>query len=64
VVGGGAGLLGAPAAVLALVLALATAAAWAVAGRQRSVALGPSLVAGALVVVVGTRVAGVPGWGG
>jgi leader peptidase (prepilin peptidase)/N-methyltransferase len=39
-------------AALALLLGLSGAAAWAVAGRRRSVALGPALVAGAVLALV------------
>ena len=59
VVGAGVGLLGATAAVLALVVALFAGAAWALAGHRRSVPLGPGLVVGAVLAT-----AGVVGWGG
>jgi len=62
VVGAGVGLLGVPSAVLALLLALITAAAWALARHHKSVPLGPGLVVGALGAIVATGA--VAGWGG
>jgi leader peptidase (prepilin peptidase)/N-methyltransferase len=52
VLGAALGLVNAQIAALALLLGLSGAAAWAVAGRRRSVALGPALVAGAVLALV------------
>lgn len=48
VLGGAVGLVSTPAAVLALLLALAGSGVWAVVHRRRTMALGPGMVAGAL----------------
>jgi leader peptidase (prepilin peptidase)/N-methyltransferase len=52
VLGAALGLVNAQVAVLALLLGLSGAAGWAIAGRRRSIALGPALVAGAVVALV------------
>jgi leader peptidase (prepilin peptidase) / N-methyltransferase len=55
VLGGALGLLNAQVAVLALLLGLAGAAGWAVTRRRRTIALGPGLVAGAVLALVVAR---------
>jgi leader peptidase (prepilin peptidase) / N-methyltransferase len=61
VLGAALGLLGGPLALLALVLGLALAAVWGLARRAKSIALGPALVAGALLALaVGRLVGGDP----
>jgi leader peptidase (prepilin peptidase) / N-methyltransferase len=55
VLGAALGLVNAQIAVLALFLGLSGAAGWAVAGRRRSIALGPGLVAGAVVALTVAR---------
>ena len=52
VLGAAMGLIDVELALLALVLGLGAGAAWGVATRARSIALGPSLVAGALAAVL------------
>ena len=52
VLGGAMGLIDVELALLALVLGLGAGAAWGLATRARSIALGPSLVAGALAAVL------------
>jgi len=52
-------LLATPLALLALVVGLAVAAVVGLARRQRTTALGPALVAGALVALVLGRLSGV-----
>jgi len=56
VLGGALGLINTQVAVLALVLGLSGAAVWALARRRRTIALGPGLVAGALLALVVARV--------
>lgn len=58
VLGAALGLVGAQLAVLALLLALSGAGTYAVARRRRHVALGPGLVAGALVALLLARALG------
>jgi leader peptidase (prepilin peptidase)/N-methyltransferase len=55
VLGAALGLVNAQIAVLALLLGLSGAAGWALAGRRRSIALGPGLVAGAVVALAVAR---------
>jgi leader peptidase (prepilin peptidase) / N-methyltransferase len=55
VLGAGLGLINAQIAVLALMLGLLGSAVWALAGRRRSIALGPGLVGGAVVALVVAR---------
>ena len=52
VLGAALGLVNAQIAALALLLGLSGAAGWAVAGRRRTIALGPGLVAGAVLALV------------
>jgi len=52
VVGAAVGLVSVPAAALGLLLALAGSGGWAVARRRRHVALGPGLVAGAVLALI------------
>ena len=52
VLGAAMGLIDVELALLALVLGLGAGAAWGLARRARSIALGPSLVAGALAAVL------------
>jgi leader peptidase (prepilin peptidase)/N-methyltransferase len=59
VLGAALGLLAAPLGLLALVLGLLAAALFALLRRLRTVALGPALVAGALLALVLGRLAGV-----
>jgi leader peptidase (prepilin peptidase)/N-methyltransferase len=59
VLGAALGLLAAPLALLALVLGLLAAATFGLVWRLRAVALGPSLVAGAVLALVIGRLAGV-----
>jgi leader peptidase (prepilin peptidase) / N-methyltransferase len=56
VLGAALGLINAQIAVLALLLGLSGAAFWALAGRRRSIALGPGLVAGAVLALIVARV--------
>jgi leader peptidase (prepilin peptidase) / N-methyltransferase len=55
VLGAALGLVNAQIAVLTLLLGLSGAAGWALAGRRRSIALGPGLVAGAVVALAVAR---------
>jgi leader peptidase (prepilin peptidase) / N-methyltransferase len=55
VLGAGLGLVDAQIAALALLLGLSGAAGWALAGRRRSIALGPGLVAGAVLALLVAR---------
>ena len=55
VLGAALGLISAQIAVLALMLGLVGSAVWALAGRRRSVALGPGLVGGAVVALFVAR---------
>ncbi len=59
VLGAALGLIDPQVALLALVLGLASAAAWGLARRARSVAFGPGLVTGALLALAIGRAAGV-----
>jgi len=59
VLGGAVGLVSTPSAVLALLLALAGSGLWAVVRRRRTIALGPGMVAGALVALFVARIVGV-----
>ena len=59
VLGAALGLIDPQVALLALVLGLASAAAWGLARRARSVAFGPGLVTGALLALAIARAAGV-----
>jgi leader peptidase (prepilin peptidase) / N-methyltransferase len=56
VLGAALGLINAQIAVLALLFGLSGAAVWALAGRHRSIALGPGLVAGAVLALFVARV--------
>jgi leader peptidase (prepilin peptidase)/N-methyltransferase len=55
VLGAALGLVNAQIGALALLLGLSGAAGWAIAGRRRSIALGPALVAGAVVALAVAR---------
>ncbi len=55
VLGAALGLVNSQIAALALLLGLSGAAGWAIAGRRRSIALGPGLVAGAVVALAVAR---------
>jgi leader peptidase (prepilin peptidase)/N-methyltransferase len=55
VLGAALGLINAQIAVLALMLGLLGSAVWALAGRRRSIALGPGLVGGAVVALIVAR---------
>ena len=55
VLGASLGLVNAQIAALALLVGLSGAAGWAIVGRRRSIALGPGLVAGAVIALVVAR---------
>ncbi len=63
VLGAALGLVNSQIAVLALLLGLSGAAAWAVAGRRRTIALGPGLVAGAVLALLVARWMNVEAYG-